>query len=221
MVRGGVVVPELELQLKERIKNECAQIRTVGDLERYAQSLPAPIGILFLDAIKYFSTRCTKIVDGLEKTDWKEVSKRRKFGSSFIWTGETVITKDMFWPLADYILSLKEYRSLTENIFAATITQKEGYGSSPARVILEIETNIRDNAPYLTEEYVRKHIEKARSIDPTYHWGKGEFRNHVFENLVKKYNLPFIKTEVGLIPSWKNHNVQALHQEFQHYSYLF
>lgn len=205
--------------LRSRIKQECLAIRTVGDLEQYAQQLPPPIGAFFFDAVQFFSIPCIKIVDGIQKTDRGEVNKRREFGSYFLWEKDTVITKKMCWPLSAYIASHPQFRSLIASS-AVRLSEVAGYGSDPMAVMQEIEQQLYESAPYLSEKYLQKQVERVRGENPDKQWTKKELRSRLLLDLLKKHQLPFLITNGWKNPNWEHREVQELVRQFDQFSYL-
>lgn len=205
----------------ERIKLECLPIRTVEDLEQYAYLLPVPIGAFLMEAIQFFLTPCIKIVSGVEELDWPEVRKRRILGSRFLWIKGTVITKDMYRPLYEYISSHPQFYGLSQSSLAASISAAAGYGPNPAIVLYEILRNIRDNVPYLTENYVQSYVKRAKREHPDKKWTKKELRMYVLRGLIWKYQLPFRMTNGWNNPDWEHPEVRVFVQELDQFIYLF
>lgn len=54
-------------------------------------------------------------------------------------------------------------------------------------------------------------VDHLRKESPDYVWGKGEFRNAIFESLVQQHSLPF--NRIGA-PDWNDPQVKRLNREY-------
>jgi hypothetical protein len=62
----------------------------------------------------------------------------------------------------------------------------------------------------VTPEIVQQAVNALRQEHPKYEWGRGEFRNSVFERLVTQFGLPWRRESIGEIPDFSDSRVQEL-----------
>lgn len=67
-----------------------------------------------------------------------------------------------------------------------------------------------DEGIHLTPDIVRETTAELRRQYPDYTWGRGEFRNAVFELLVTRFNLPWRVENIGQVPDFSDHRVSDL-----------
>ena len=65
----------------------------------------------------------------------------------------------------------------------------------------------------LTQDLLDRASQFLRQSAQGYNWGKGEFKNGVFEQLVDHFELPWVHEEIGDIPDWSDERVIKLWAE--------